>query len=168
MNKSYGDITTSLIECINLRLRKYRVRWNFQPEVNEEGEDIGVSFLEEEYTHKPTLTEIKSLILGWMNDEIIKQITEGFVWKDMQIWLSSENQFNYKAAYDLAVQTNGLCLPIIFKFGTTEEPVYYTFNTLEDISDFYTSAMKHINDTLNAGWKRKDMFNFSQYEELLK
>ena len=30
----------------------------------------------------------------------------------MNIWLSSENQFNYKVAYDLALQTNGANLPI--------------------------------------------------------
>ena len=41
------------------------------------------------------------------NDERDEKIVSGFVWRDMQVWLSSENQFNYKAAYDLAVQTKG-------------------------------------------------------------
>ena len=40
----------------------------------------------------------------------------------MPVWLSSENQFNYKAAYDLAVQTGGATLPVTFKFGTDEVP----------------------------------------------
>ena len=39
------------------------------------------------------------------------------IWNNKRIWLSSENQFNYKVAYDLALQTNGANLPIIFKFG---------------------------------------------------
>jgi hypothetical protein len=71
----------------------------------------------------------------------------------MLVWLSSENQFNYKAAYDLAVQTGGASLPVKFKFGTTEDPVYYTFTNINDLSDFYMSAMRYINQTLDQGWQ---------------
>lgn len=70
----------------------------------------------------------------------------------MPIWLSSENQFNYKAAYDLAIQTEGANLPIKFKFGTTENPEYFIFESIEDLSDFYLSAMTFINKTLQEGW----------------
>lgn len=73
----------------------------------------------------------------------------------MPIWLSSENQFNYKAAYDLAV-TFGGNLPCVFKFGTTENPIYYEFTETEDLTDFYLSAMNYINNTLAEGWKEKD------------
>jgi hypothetical protein len=59
----------------------------------------------------------------------------------MPVWLSSENQFNYKAAYDLAVQTGGATLPVTFKFGTDEVPQYREFVTLEELTDFYTKAM---------------------------
>jgi len=82
----------------------------------------------------------------------------------MKIWLSTENQFNYKAAYDLAVQTNGSNLPIVFKFGTTNSPIYYTFETLEDLTNFYTSAMSYINTTLVEGWKEKDNINWESYK----
>ena len=87
----------------------------------------------------------------------------------MPIWLSSENQFNYKAAFDLAVQTQGMNLPSTFKFGTTDEPIYYTFETIEDLQDFYTSAVKYINDTLAEGWKQKDSIDWKAYEmELMR
>ena len=86
----------------------------------------------------------------------------------MEVWLSSENQFNYKAAYDLAVMSQGNSLPSTFKFGTTENPVYYTFSTLDDISDFYLSAMAYINRCLTEGWKQKDSIDWSVYEEALK
>ena len=79
------------------------------------------------------------------------------------VWLSSENQFNYKAAYDLAVQTAGATLPVVFKFGTDTEPVYREFATLEDLTDFYTKAMQHIQNTLADGWKKKDVFDLSLY-----
>jgi len=85
----------------------------------------------------------------------------------MPVWLSTENQFNYKAAYDLAVMSQGQSLPVTFKFGATESPVYYTFETLDDISDFYISAMAYINTTLAEGWKLKDGIDWSVYEEAL-
>ena len=50
----------------------------------------------------------------------------------MTVWLTMEDQFNYKAAYDIAVQSNGKLLPT-FKFGTTENPIYHKFEDLEDL-----------------------------------
>jgi hypothetical protein len=70
----------------------------------------------------------------------------------MQVWLSTENQFNYKAAYDLAVQTQGATLPVMFKFGTTDKPVYYTFEDMETFTDFYTKAIHYVNTNLSEGW----------------
>ena len=80
-----------------------------------------------------------------------------------RLWLSSENQFNYKAAYDLAVQTGGATLPVTFKFGTDEESRYRTFENLEELTDFYTKAMRHIQDTLAEGWRKKDAFDPEDY-----
>lgn len=107
---------------------------------------------------------VKSAVLAWHNEQIDERILSGFVWKDMQVWLSSENQFNYKAAFDLAVQTGGANLPITFKFGTTYEPVYYTFATVEELNEFYLAAMKYINDTLAEGWKEKDAIDWELYK----
>lgn len=166
MERVHGSKGIALVECINPRLRKYRVRWDVQPYTNEEGEEQGVTFVEKEFLYKPSIEEIKTTILDWMNTQIDQQILSGFVWKEMPVWLSSENQFNYKAAFDLA-STFGTNLPVTFKFGTTHEPVYYTFETVEDLTDFYISAMKYINETLAAGWTKKDVMDFSAYEQLL-
>lgn len=119
---------------------------------------------EEYFTNKPSINEIKNTIWGWYDKETDYKILRGFTWKDMPVWLSSENQFNYKAAYDLAVQTNGATLPVTFKFGTPDNPVYYTFETLEDFTDFYTSAINYINQTLAEGWQKKDSIDWSKYE----
>ena len=111
-----------------------------------------------------SMDAIKTAILAWYNEQIDERILSGFVWKDMKVWLSSENQFNYKAAYDLAVQNGGANLPITFKFGTTNEPVYHTFTTVEELNGFYLSAMKYINDTLAAGWAEKDAIDWNAYD----
>lgn len=121
-------------------------------------------WMTESLYYKPTIADIKNIILNWYNKQVDYKILNGFTWKGMKIWLSSENQFNYKAAYDLAVQTNGGTLPITFKFGTVDNPIYYTFETLEDLSDFYISAINHINNTLQWGWQKKDSIDWSQYE----
>lgn len=119
--------------------------------------------MEENFLGKPSGETIRSVILGWYNEQIDREILSGFVYEGMPVWLSSENQFNYKAAYDLAVQTAGATLPVVFKFGTDTEPVYREFATLEDLTDFYTKAMQHIQNTLANGWKKKDVFDLSLY-----
>ena len=166
-NRVHGGEGIALVECINPRYRKYRVRWDVQPYINDFGELEGVTFLESEFMHKPTMAEIKDVILGWMNGEIDKRILAGFEWNGMSVWLSSENQFNYKAAYDLAVQTGGANLPIMFKFGDMENPTYHTFTSVEGLTDFYLKAMAYINEQLSIGWQEKDAIDWSGYEALL-
>lgn len=167
MKRVQGLEGTALIECINPRYNKYRVRWDLQPLIDEETGFEGVTFLETELLHRPTLQEIKDIVLAWMNGQIEAQILGGFVWNDMQIWLSSENQFNYKAAYDLAVQTGGASLPVVFKLGTNDAPVYHTFTSVDEFRAFYMAAINHISTTLNEGWARKDAIDWTPYEEAL-
>ena len=156
MKRVEGNIGISLLECVNPRKNKWRVRWDIQPK-----EDNGniVTYMEEEFDHRPTDEEIKSLVIGWHNEQIDNAILMG-----IQVWLSQENQFNYKAAYDLAVQTGGKTLPVVFKFGTDEAPVYKQFATLNELTDFYSKAMSYIQNTLAKGWRMKDSIDFRKYK----
>ena len=165
-SREYGPSGVYVIECINPRKNKYRIRWDFQP-FELDGDEKLVSFIEVEVKYKPTMLEVKDIILSWYNETTDKAILSGFKWKDMPVWLSSENQFNYKAAYDLAFQTNGASLPTVFKFGTTEEPIYYKFDTLEELQDFYVKAMTYINEQLAIGWAKKDNIDWGEYEKAL-
>lgn len=160
-----GSSSTPKLECINKRLGKWRVRCDY---VSEDKEKESVSFVEKDFLHKPTIEEVKDFVLGVENAKIDERILGGFIWKDMPVWLSSENQFNYKAAFDLAVQTNGASLPVTFKFGTTEEPIYHEFTTVAELTDFYTQAMAHVNSVLADGWAKKDALDWSEYERLLE
>ena len=119
--------------------------------------------MEHIFNHLPTLAEIKQVVIGWYNEQIDQQILSGFKWRDISVWLSSENQFNYKAAYDLAVQTNGSTLPVTFKFGSDDEPIYYKFANLEEFADFYTKAMLFIQTSLSEGWAKKDSVDWAKY-----
>lgn len=151
---------------------RWKLHFGFTPyyEEDEDGNKVETqlgTWTEALVPFKPSLEQLKKLILDAINKEVDEKILSGFVWKDMSVWLSTENQFNYKAAYDLAVMSQGQSLPVTFKFGTTESPVYYTFESLDDISDFYISAMAYINKTLAEGWKLKDSIDWSVYEEAL-
>jgi hypothetical protein len=159
MNKSYAiskDIPK--VECINHKIGKYRIRWDIQPH------EDGVSFMEEDILHKPTLQEIKSIVIGGINKQTEEAIQGGFHWRDIPIWLSIENQLNYKTTYDLAVQTNGEALPVVFKFGDEDNPQYFKFEDMETFQDFYFKVVEYINNTLTAGWSKKDSINWDEYK----
>lgn len=112
---------------------------------------------------KPSLEQIKTFIINAINKRTDEKIISGFEWNDMPVWLSTENQFNYKAAYDLAVQTGGANLPTVFKFGDNDNPQYHKFETVEELTDFYMKAMAYINEQLAIGWTKKDTIDWEQY-----
>ena len=149
-----------------------KIAFDYKPfyDIDEDGNKVESNVgtcAEHVFRNKPSLSQIKEFILTEINKRTDRLILSGFVWKGVPVWLSMENQLNYKTAYDLAVQTNGQVLPT-FKFGTTESPVYYKFESLEDLKDFYISAMSYVTDTLATGWQEKDKIDWTVYEDLLK
>ena len=114
-----------------------------------------------------SLDIVKTAILNDINHRTDEKILSGLVWQDKPVWLSQENQFNFKAAYDLAVQTHGATLPVTFKLGEQEDgtPIYHTFETMEDADDFYTAAVNHIHQSVADGWTEKDNIDWEPYEE---
>ena len=159
MKRAQGTADVKLMECISPAKNKWRIRWD----VVKAAEEGQATYMEEDFDHKPSGDEIKETVIGWCNEQIDTNILSGFSYEDNVVWLSSENQFNYKAAYDLAVQTGGSNLPVMFKFGSEDSPVYRSFQTLEELSDFYTKAMNHIQTTLECGWKLKNNFKLEYY-----
>lgn len=158
MRKIEGSAGVKMLECTNPAKNKWRIRWDVQTR-----EDGSATYMEHEFSHKPTEDEIRQTVIGWYNQITDEEILSGFEWNGMKVWLSTENQFNYKVAYDLAVQTAGAVLPITFKFGTDEVPCYHGFQTIEELTDFYTRAMEHIRSSIAKGWAKKEAFNLEAY-----
>lgn len=131
-------------------------------------------YLPKKQTAALSLQTVKDAIIGDINARTDEKIVSGFVWNpaaggdSIPVWLSTENQFNFKSAYDLAIQKNGATLPVTFKMGEHEDgtPVYHTFNTMEDADDFYIKAVAYINFCLAQGWEEKDGIDWSPYEAL--
>lgn len=139
---------------------KYEARFGFGKD-----EKTGVGYdYRKQYKYKPEVDELKDEILELVNDEVDKTILSGYEYDGKMVWLSTENQFNYKAAYDLAVQTGGASLPVTLKLGTLEEPEYVTFEDVETFSAFYIGAIKFIQKVLEEGWNEKDKVDWTNFE----
>lgn len=161
MNKINSSSIPTLLENINPISDKWAIRWNVTEDPNNEG---NFTYNEVIFDHKPSLDKIKSTILEYYNSLCDSEIISGFSFEGAAVWLSSENQFNYKAIYDLAFQTQGASLPVEFKFGTMEEPVYRVFTNIEELQQFYISSIQYVRIVLNKYWDLKDNIDWTKYE----
>ena len=129
-------------------------------------EELGGYNWRKNYDHMPTKSELKTDVESLVNSRTDEKILSGFVWNGKPVWLSMENQLNFKASYDLAVQSGGATLPVTFKLGEDENgnAVYHTFKTMDDFSDFYSKAVRWVNVSISEGWKEKDSVD---YESML-
>lgn len=139
------------------------VMWDYSP-IKNEGEENEIGKWVMETIKYPTIEKVKDVILNYYNRKIDDKILKGMVWKGMNVWLSSENQFNYKTAYDITVESKGMNLPVVFKFGDANTPVYYEFKTVEELREFYLSSVQYVQNTLSEGWKIKDNINWEIYK----
>lgn len=149
-----GDFE-SLLQCIEPYKNIWVARWD--KEVKEEG---GYQWKEEVFDHLPSVADIKDAIFTAINDEVTQTITSGFKFKDQTVWLSTENQANYKSYFDLGLT------PTI-KIGDSEAN-YYSFQTKEEFTEFYKEVVLFIQNTIKEGWDKKDAIDFSEYETLIE
>ena len=105
MIRIYADSKAEPVRCTNRRRGIWRITWDYQETETPEG--VQRSYMEETFDHLPALAEIKVVINEWYNRKITDTIESGYVWNGLKVWLSMENQMNYKTAYDLALQTGG-------------------------------------------------------------
>lgn len=130
------------------------------------GEENGQGYVwRKDYDHKPEEVELRTDINALINSITDSNILSGFVWNGKPVYLSQENQMNFKAACDLAVQTGGAILPVKFKLGEDAEgnPVYHTFTKIEPMQDFIMKAFAYINQCTNAGWVEKDGIDYTKF-----
>ena len=159
-----------VIECIDHKYDIYRVRTDYQPYYDEDsGEQSGYTFIEKEFPYKPSMKEVRDFIHGVINAQTDEKILSGFVWNGINIWLSEENQRNFSEAQRIAASMPEAILPVTFKLGEDEngEPVYHQFETAQELTGFYMSAVAYINRCLAEGWQMKDNFDFTPYEQIL-
>lgn len=152
MNKIYGTRERQDgLYCIG------RNKWELIYGFGKDSDDAETGYnYRQRFTRKPEREEVMSIVRAQINADTEEKIQSGFSWEGNVVWLSKENQFNYKEAFDTAVQTNGETLPVTFKFGTDDVPFYYTFNDINELQSFVLAAFAHIKTALAEGWKEKD------------
>lgn len=152
MRKIYG-VTERQDGLYPIGRKKWELIYGFGKDNPED--ETGYDY-RQRFNSKPTAKDVEEIIKAHINSLTDAKILSGFTWRGMPVWLSQENQFNYKVAYDLAVQTEGANLPVKFKFGTDDNPQYFTFESVDDISDFFIQSVQFVNTVLNDGWNEKE------------
>ena len=115
------------------------------------------------------LQQVKEAIIADINDQTDEKILKGFVWNNISVWMSAENQRNFSEAQRMAEKYGSNVLPLTFKLGEADDgtPVYHTFETVEELDGFYVQAFSYVNQCLTEGWQRKDAIDWSPYEKAL-
>lgn len=158
MRKAQGSLNSPLLECINPRKDIWRMRFNL-----EAASDGSASWIEEDFTHQPSIEEIKAVYDSWSSNETARLIREGLTYGGHLVWLSQENQLNYKMIHDTAVQSGGQNLPVRIKLGPDQAPAYVTFSTISEIKTFFSAVTSHIQSCLELGWQQRDTFDLESY-----
>lgn len=125
-------------------------------------------YLNKKQVNQVTLQVVKDAILADINKQTDEKILKGFVWNNINVWLSAENQRNFSEAQRMSEKYGSNVLPLTFKLGETgyEQPVYHTFETVAELDAFYVQAFSFVNQCLNEGWQRKDAIDWEPYKAL--
>lgn len=123
---------------------------------------------------------VKNAIVADINAQTDEKILNGYEWtilhgndagKTVKVWLSAENQNNFKAFHDAVKEYPGIdAFPVTFKIAEDEngDPVYETFMSMSELSQFYLGSISYIKQTISKGWERKDSIDWSIYETVLE
>lgn len=125
---------------------------------------------------KPTLQQVKDAIIADIDSRTDERILNGFPWQilhgeqqgeTVNVWLSAENQRNFSEAQRVAVMTDGHNLPLTVKVSELPDktPVYDSFETVEELTEFYLSGVAFIDQCLKDGWQEKDSMDWTPYEQ---
>lgn len=139
-----------------------RNRWDLfygfgKDEDNEMGYNWRTSF-----DHQPTIEEVKETITTQISANTQKAIIEGYKWNGHLVWLSSENQANYTRDYIMAKNGDLGTMPTV-KLGSDDAPVYYTFEDIEELTEFVMGMQQHIQNCLNASWTGREEIDWSVF-----
>lgn len=177
MTRVKGGNSLPLVEIASRRRQHYRVRTDFRPYEDEEGS--GVTFIEAMFPYKPTMQDVKDFCIAVIDAQTDEKILNGYQWRvlhgddagrTVNVWLSAENKENYKAKYDTAKDSPELVTwPAKFKVSENDDktPVYEYFANVDELKAFYYGGLSFIETAVNDGWRRKDNFDWTPYEEAL-
>ena len=122
--------------------------------------------------------DVKDAIYDDINAQTDARIVNGYEWtvlhgedegNTVKVWLSSENQNNFKALYDIASTTPQYATwPLQYKIAEdeNERPIYEHFQNIGELQQFYLGGVAYVNGCYTQGWQRKDAIDWELYEAL--
>ena len=148
-------------------------------EVNSTWHEVSFS---KDHSEKPSIEQVRTAIIADIDARTDEKILDGYEWtvihgddngahvgETVRVWLSAENQNNFKEAHRLASADPTKIIPVRFKISedADKKAVYETFHSFEELNAFYLGAFAYIKGLLDDGWAKKDSFDFSPYEQAL-
>ena len=128
------------------------------------GEDeLGGYNLRAQTREKPKKEELQKLLFETVNESVADKILRGMSWDGQMVWLSDENQMNYKFAHDRAIQTDGKSLPMVVKVGDEYSPEYVELKTIDEVKEFWNACLDHISECIQEGWNEKDSIDWNLF-----
>jgi len=177
MNKLFGK--TERFKLINTTGNRTVVSYD-REDVDEENSTWREVSFSKSHGDKPGIEQIRQAIIADIDAQTDDKILCGMEWKILhgddegkivKVWLSKENQENFKAKHDAALTYPQLVtFPITYKVSENNDktPVYEHFQTIEELARFYLGGLDYIEQCLREGWMKKDTFDFSPYEAALE
>lgn len=138
--------------------RRWTIYYGFGKD--DENDDYGWDY-RHVFEHRPTMDEIRSVILAQIDADTHDTILQGMVWNGQLVWLSDENQRNY-TLWALSAERSGV-MPTV-KLGSDEEPFLHTFVDIDEVHSFISAVAAHIDNAINANRQAKAEIYWQVYE----
>lgn len=126
---------------------------------NDESYEKVVCFYQTAYRGKPSVSTIIKDICDDIDTRAKDEIQNGFVYEDIPVYLSVENQLNFSSAYSIA-SIGDTFSPITLRLSTDN---YKTFNSLDEMRMFIVEYTEYIQSILKKYWSIKDKLNTNDY-----
>jgi len=151
------------------------IGYNYKEVSNDMAEWIEVYVYKKQRSHL-SFSEIKKAIIADIDACTDEKILNGYEWtilhgddegKTVKVWLSKENQNNFKAKHDAAKEyPNLVAFPMKYKISedSDEKAIYEVFQSFEELVQFYLGGLAYIESCYQEGWEVKDGIDFSVYE----
>lgn len=178
IEKTYTDYVTAIHMDVRELTQEERVEHEIPDTViDEEGVEHLVEawtaadyFLRHE-TPEPDIEQLREVIENHINAKVDANILCGYEWtvlhgddagKTVKVWLSKENQDNFKAKHDAAlVYPDRVRFPMTYKISeVNHKAVYEVFDSIQELAAFYLGGLAYIEACYNAGWAEKDAIDY--------